>query len=191
MRSFCAKPRHTCCARVPRRRRTWRGSKSGTTSCTLVERLLVEDPAAGADACAALWSFWWLKGHIREGRELLERAAALDEVDRAPVLKGLGTIAFRQGDLEAAARAFEERYSLVDSAGSQVDLADACADLARVGSAGAISPGSGVGRSEVNAAAEQVDDPATIRLPLHMRAAAARMKGNHDEARDLYLAASS
>jgi hypothetical protein len=32
----------------------------------LVERLFVADPAAGADACAALWSFWWLNGHMRE-----------------------------------------------------------------------------------------------------------------------------
>jgi hypothetical protein len=98
----------------------------------LVERLLDEDPATAAEVCAALWPFWWQRGHMREGRELLERAAALDAGDRAPVLKGLGTIAFRQGDLEAAERAFRERVKLVERDGSPADLADACADLARV-----------------------------------------------------------
>ncbi len=150
----------------------------------LVERLLEDDSAAGADACATLWSFWWLRGHMSEGRELLERAAALDGIERAPVLKGLGTIAFRQGDLEAAERAFGERFELVES---PAERADACADLARV----ALRRGD---FAEVRRwaergyeAAEQVDDPGTIRLPLHMRAAAARMEGRHDEARELYL----
>ena len=43
----------------------------------LVERLLEEDPAAGADACASLWSFSWLRGHMAEaeGRALSEEDA--------------------------------------------------------------------------------------------------------------------
>jgi tetratricopeptide (TPR) repeat protein len=98
----------------------------------LVERLLESEPETAAEACAALWPFWWQRGHMREGRELLERAAALDGGDKAPVLKGLGTIAFRQGDLEVAERAFRERFELVEAGGSGADLADACSDIARV-----------------------------------------------------------
>ena len=153
----------------------------------LVERLLVDEPAAAADACAALYSFWWQRGHMTEGRELLERAAATGAGDHAGVLRGLGTIAFRQGDLDAAARAFEERYALVEPAGPSEELASACADLARV----ALRRGD---FAEVHRwaergyeAAQGLDDPRAIRLPLHMRAAAARMEGRYDEARELYL----
>jgi tetratricopeptide (TPR) repeat protein len=154
----------------------------------LVERLLAEDPAAAADACAALWSFWWMRGHMSEGRELLERAAASGAGNQAGVLSGLGTIAFRQGDLEAAERAFRERYELVEPAGPSADLALACADLARV----ALRRGD---LAEVRRwaergyeTAEALDDPtAAIRMPLHLRAAAARMEDSYDEARELYL----
>jgi tetratricopeptide (TPR) repeat protein len=153
----------------------------------LVERLLGDDPAMAADLCAPLYSFWWLRGHMREGRDLLERAAASGEGDYAGVLRGLGTIAFRQGDLEAAARAFQERYELLQPAGASDELAAACADLARV----ALRRGD---FAEVRRwaergfeSAEGLDDPGTIRLPLHLRAAAARMEGRYDEARDLYL----
>lgn len=153
----------------------------------LVERLLDEDPPTAAEACAALWPFWWQRAHMREGRQLLERTVARGGGDRAAVLKGLGTIAFRQGDLEAADRAFSERFELVAENGSRADVADACADVARV----ALRRGE---FAEVRRwaergyeAAEGVDDPAAIRLPLHMRAAAARMEARYDEARALYL----
>ena len=150
----------------------------------LVAELLDTDPATAADVCAALWSFWWLRGHMTEGRELLERAAASGAGDRSGVLKGLGTIAFRQGDLEAADRAFTERYELVEA---RADVADACADMARV----ALRRGD---FAEVRRwaekgyeAAEPLDDPGAIRICLHMRAAADRMEGNFDRARELYL----
>jgi len=153
----------------------------------LVERLLSDDPAAGAEACGSLWSFWWLRGHMSEGRALLERAAASREGDQSEVLKGLGTIAFRQGDLDAAARAFEERHALVESGGSRADLADACADRARValrrGDFAEVRRWADLGYG----AAEGLDDPGAIRLPLHMQAAAARMEGRYDDARQLYL----
>jgi tetratricopeptide (TPR) repeat protein len=153
----------------------------------LVDQLLTTDPAAGADACAALWPYWWQRGHMVEAREFLDRAATLDSVDRPPVLKGLGTIAFRQGDLPAAERAFAERHELIGSDGAPADISDACADLARV----ALRRGDFVQvrawADRGYAAAEGLDDPGAIRLPLHMRAAADRMEGKYDQARELYL----
>ena len=153
----------------------------------LVERLLTDDPATAAEMSATLWSFWWMRGHMSEGRDFLERAAATGAGDRTDVLRGLGTIAFRQGDLDTAANAFEERYAIVEAAGLPDELASACGDLARV----ALRRGD---FAEVRRwaergyeAAEQAEDPATIRIPLHMRAAAARMEGQYDEARELYL----
>jgi tetratricopeptide (TPR) repeat protein len=150
----------------------------------LLEKLFAEDPTSAADACASLYFFWWYRGHMAEGRELLEQAAASGAGDRAAVLKGLGTIAFRQGDLEAADRAFTERYEL---ARSPAGIADACADMARValrrGDFGGVRRWAERGYE----AAESLDDPAAIRICLHMRAAADRMEGNFDRARELYL----
>jgi tetratricopeptide (TPR) repeat protein len=149
-----------------------------------LEKLFVADAATAADACAALSLFWWYRGHMAEGRELLERAAATGAGDRVAVLKGLGTIAFRQGDLEAADRAFTERYELSTD---PAQIADACADMARV----ALRRGdfAGVRRwaEKGYEAAEPLGDPGAIRICLHMRAAADRMEGNLDRARELYL----
>jgi tetratricopeptide (TPR) repeat protein len=154
---------------------------------TLVERLLADDPAAAADVCAPLYTFWWLRGHMTEGRELLERAAASGEGDHAGVLRGLGTIAFRQGDLDAAHHAFQRRYELLEPGGPSDELASACGDMARV----ALRRGdfAGVRRwaDRGYEAAEPLNDPGSIRIPLHMRAAAARMEGSYEEARELYL----
>jgi predicted ATPase len=63
----------------------------------LVEHLFATDPAAAAELCSTLWTYWWQRGHMQEGREFLERATALHAVDKALLLKALGTIAFRQG----------------------------------------------------------------------------------------------
>jgi len=152
----------------------------------LMEILLVSDPPAASEAGATLWRFWWLRGHMAEGHAFLERAGTIQGTDRIEVLKGLGTISFRQGELDAAERAFSERFNLLAGTDQQRDLADACADMARV----ALRRGD---FAKVRSYAEQgyvaARDvgPEAILMPLHMRAAAARMEGRYDEARALYL----
>lgn len=152
----------------------------------LMERLLVSDQPSALECAATLWPFWWERGHMSEGRELLERAVITDGEGRAEALKGLGTIAFRQGDAETAERAFLERLSLVEREGTRQELADAFADLARIalrrGDFAAVR-----GYAERGYAAAEGLDREAIRMPLHMRAAAARMEGSFDEARALYL----
>ena len=152
----------------------------------LMEMLLASDPPAASEAGATLWRFWWLRGHMAEGRAFLERAGTIQGTDRIEVLKGLGTISFRQGELDAAERAFSERFNLLAGTDRQRDLADACADMARV----ALRRGD---FAKVRSYAEQgyvaARDvgPEAILMPLHMRAAAARMEGRYEEARALYL----
>jgi tetratricopeptide (TPR) repeat protein len=150
----------------------------------LAERLLETDPPAASEFAAALWSFWWLRGHMEEGRELLERAAVIEGPNRQQALRGLGTIAFRQGDLESAERAFTERSELVEG---ERDRVDALTDLARV----ALRRGDYSRVREYAerafAGAEALGEDQSLRGPLHMRAAAARMEGRLDEARTLYL----
>ena len=152
----------------------------------LMDRLIATDAESAVEVAATLWPYWWLRDHMAEGRDFLERVADIDGPDRAQALKGLGTIAFRQGDTERAEQAFHQRLELVESEGPQRDLVDALTDLARV----ALRRGdfTGVGRyAERGYAAAEGLDREAIRMPLHMRAAAARMEGRLDEARALYL----
>jgi tetratricopeptide (TPR) repeat protein len=152
----------------------------------LVAQLLVTDPRAALEVAATLWPFWWQRGHMKEGRELLARAVTIDGGERPEALKGLGTISFRQGDTEVAERAFLERLELVEREGTRHELVDALTDLSRI----ALRRGdfAGVRRyAERGYAAAEGLDREAIRMPLHMRAAAARMEGRLDEARALYL----
>jgi len=152
----------------------------------LVETLLTAEPALAVDLTASLWRFWWLRGHMPEGRAFLERARAIEGAANAEILKGLGTIAFRQGDLGAAEEAFRERLQLAERRGEQRAIADALADMART----ALRRGDFAGvRTFAERGYEAAKDlgPDAVRGPLHLRAAAARMEGRFDEARVLYL----
>jgi len=121
-----------------------------------------------------------------EGRAFLERAARVESPELEQLLKGLGTIAFRQGDAEVAEQAFLKRLQMAQQYGDARKLADAFADLSRIalrrGDFAAVRD-----YAERGYAAAIGLEPAATRIPLHMRAAAARMEGHLDEARDLYL----
>jgi predicted ATPase/class 3 adenylate cyclase len=65
------------------------------------------DPARAVDLAGSLWRFWWLRGHISEGRsqleETLSRAGASDvTASRARALDGAGVLAETQGDDDRA-----------------------------------------------------------------------------------------
>jgi tetratricopeptide (TPR) repeat protein len=139
------------------------------------------------ELAAALWPFWWLRGHMQEGRDFLERAAAIEGPDREHALKGLGTIAFRQGDLEAAERAFQARFALVEGSARQRDVVDALTDLSRIALRRGDFAGVRAYADRAYSAALAMGEQEPLRLPLHLRAAAARMEGRLDEARALYL----
>ena len=65
---------------------------------------------------AALWEFWWVRGHLAEGRGWL--GAALVRGRNAPpelrarALHAAGSLATRQGDYESASALFEESLAL-------------------------------------------------------------------------------
>lgn len=71
---------------------------------------------------ADLWRYWYLRGHLREGRGLLARAlacptAAPTSEARARVANGLGVLAWLQGDFAAARAALEAARDLAASLG--------------------------------------------------------------------------
>jgi predicted ATPase/class 3 adenylate cyclase len=80
-----------------------------------------------------LRAFWHLRGHYREGRQWLEvayRHGDADPVLFVPVLDGLSSIAYRQGDYELALRTAEEALPLARSIASEGELFGATTNLA-------------------------------------------------------------
>ncbi len=66
------------------------------------ERLLERDPPAALQLVAALWNFWFMRGHFQEGREMLlaalGRAGPEPTEARASALIGAGLLAVEHGD---------------------------------------------------------------------------------------------
>lgn len=77
----------------------------------------------------ALWQFWWIRGHLTEGRERLRVVLALaDRAATPPALlaravDGAGALAEAQGDIAHAARCHEEALSLWQRAGDPIGQA--------------------------------------------------------------------
>jgi DNA-binding SARP family transcriptional activator/predicted ATPase/DNA-binding XRE family transcriptional regulator/predicted negative regulator of RcsB-dependent stress response len=92
------------------------------------------EPEGAARLAGTLWRFWWMRGHVREGRAWLERALArgdgLDAATRAQLLKGAGGLAYVQGDYAVARRHQEAALQLERAHGSTRALASALHNLA-------------------------------------------------------------
>jgi predicted ATPase/DNA-binding CsgD family transcriptional regulator len=76
--------------------------------------------------CGALFWFWYIPGHLSEGRTWGERAIALDDARPAPermrVLGSTATLAWGQGDYPRARVLCEEAVALADSVGTVLDI---------------------------------------------------------------------
>jgi predicted ATPase/class 3 adenylate cyclase len=83
---------------------------------------------------AALWRFWLARGHMREGRERLERLLALPGAEgrtnaRAKALHGVGTIIHEISDYVAARPYLEESLSIWRELGDEKGTAAALNNL--------------------------------------------------------------
>src|SRR5205814_9779352 len=80
--------------------------------------------------------FWHLHAHLAEGRAWLDAALNLREttpsVLRVKVLNGAGTLAARQGDLDAAERLISESFELAQELGERQRAATALNGLANL-----------------------------------------------------------
>ncbi len=89
---------------------------------------------AGLRMASGLWRYWEIRGHLTEGRALLEQtaAAAGGEISplRANAFTGAGNLAFMQGDLRAAATFHEASLALHREMGNRQSVAYAANNLA-------------------------------------------------------------
>jgi non-specific serine/threonine protein kinase len=100
---------------------------------TLDQAVQLGDTGTALGLGAALWRYWLVRGHLRRGRESLDRALALPAAEqlhavRADALTGAGTLAHNASDFDVAAlylsEALELRRRLGDTAGVARSLAD-------------------------------------------------------------------
>ncbi len=82
------------------------------------------------------WAFWEYRGHLGEGRRLLERVLAADTagrpVHRAEALRGAGNLAWRQGDLREAERLLLASLAIWEDLGDRRSIASTATMLGNV-----------------------------------------------------------
>jgi predicted ATPase/class 3 adenylate cyclase len=82
---------------------------------------------------AALSRFWWLRGHVAEGRDQLQKALGSDgsaaSVARAVALDGAGVLAETQGDYDRAEALHRESLALSRQRGDKTGIARALGNL--------------------------------------------------------------
>ena len=101
--------------------------------------LLAARAGRGLRIASALWRYWYIRGHFREGRDWLERAVA-DPVAwedgtsaaKAKALRGAGILAFSQGEYEAARRLCQEGLAVAEALGDRQGIAVALSILGSV-----------------------------------------------------------
>ena len=91
----------------------------------------------GLRTAGALWRYWYIRGHFREGRDWLERAMAHPAsyqagAAHATALRGAGILAFSQGDYEAARRFCQESLEVAEGLGDRQGVAVALSILGSV-----------------------------------------------------------
>jgi predicted ATPase len=72
------------------------------------------------------WLFWFLRGHVREGRRWMEKVLSVDALvpaTRATAMHVLGSMLYAQGDLNRAASVFEECADIFRGLGNRVRVA--------------------------------------------------------------------
>jgi predicted ATPase/DNA-binding CsgD family transcriptional regulator len=102
---------------------------------TLRDGAAPDDADRGLELVAALWYFWFQRGLVDEGRGWLARALASSTATgrgRTQALLGAGTLAWRQGDSDAARAHLDEAVVLGRRRSDQASLAEALHVLGHV-----------------------------------------------------------
>jgi non-specific serine/threonine protein kinase len=95
------------------------------------------DSELGLRLAGAMARFWYVRGHLTEGRSWLDRVLALpsrgaNRLARATALNGAGNLAWTLGDFERAERLLRKCVELQRELDNKSGLAQAVYDLAKV-----------------------------------------------------------
>jgi hypothetical protein len=118
----------------------------------------------GLRMAAALWRFWYLRGHLAEGRRWLAELLAAPgaeqrDASRGKALMAIGSIAYWQNDFEATRVFYEEGLGIFRELGDEKGIAQA---LYNLGFVALIEGDYGLGRTrytESRALYERLSDP--------------------------------
>lgn len=87
---------------------------------------VAQEPVLATRLCGALWRYWWMRGHLDEGRRWLRLALAGPQPDvaaHARAMTGAGILARAQGAYAAAGESLERATDLWSSIGDEGGLA--------------------------------------------------------------------
>jgi non-specific serine/threonine protein kinase len=148
----------------------------------------------GLRLAGALWRFWYVRGHVREGRSWLGELLVLDRAGqirtaaavRARALNGAGVLASIQDDFGPATALYEESLALQRELGDRQGIAACLNNLGNV----AIDQGdyerAAILLEESLALRREMGDPWAIAQSLNNLGRVARGQGKHDWASRLY-----
>lgn len=143
----------------------------------------------GVRLAAAIWRFWWLRGHIGEGRRWLTRVLAAPSADtspaslsaRATALSGISNLASFQGDHRAAVAHTTENLAFCRATGNDSGVATS---LNRLGyflaHLGEAERGMALCMEGV-VLARQAGNPVILASALHSAGQVARMSGRSEQ----------
>lgn len=134
----------------------------------------------------ALWRFWWIRGHLAEGRAWLGRSLAASRGDpsaaQAAALHAAGELAEEQGDYAAAFQDFERSCSIREALGDETGVAECWNSIGLV----ARALGDLERATDLHARALDVlrrsGDQRGVAISLNSLAAVAYFRGDLDEA---------
>jgi predicted ATPase len=139
---------------------------------------------------AALWRFWWLRGHVAEGREQIESALAIAGLGasaaRASALDGAGVLAETQGDYDRAEALHQESLTLSRDRGDKTGIARALGNLGVVASARGDGDQATALLEESLTLAREIGDQLLVATALNDLGIVAHERGDLDRAEPLY-----
>ena len=150
--------------------------------------LAAEGSTGGLRLCGALRQFWWMRGHIAEGRDWCARAlaqAGTEELtqERANALSAAGALAYIQADHPAAKAWHEESLAIRRELGDLRGIATSLSNLGVLATSQGDFPAARALFEESLAILRQLDDPWGIAIALGNLGNAASEVGDYPVAK--------
>ncbi len=146
------------------------------------------DVTLGIHIAAALWRFWYARGHLTEGRAWLTEVLAQSPeqtVIRAEALNGAGVLAQTQGDYSAARALYEESLAIFRKMAHKGGIAACLTNLGLIAGDQGDHPKARALYEESLAMSRQLQDKPAIARLLNNLALMAQQRGDYANAHSL------